>query len=101
MRHEKSVTTRTCLTELPPISFYPLVDGNCVEAESDPQEATEATPPPEMPEVKLDVDVPEGVKRAVEDQIAAQVSAMRAMLESQYAERFARHEAKISALEGK
>ena len=41
------------------------------------------------------------LKRAVEEQIAAQVSAMRAMLESQYAERFARHEAKISALEGK
>ena len=100
MRHEKSITTRTCLTELPPTSFYPLVDGSCVEAES--EEATEEAPAPaEMPEVKLDVDVPEGGKRAVEEQIAAQVSAMRAMLESQYAERFARHEAKISALEGK
>ena len=101
MRHEKHITTRSCLTELPPTTFYPLIDGNEAEPEPEPEPEAEAAPPPEMPEVKLDVDVPEEVKKAVEEQIAAQVSAMREMLEAQYAERFARHEAKITALEGK
>jgi len=101
MRHEKAITTRTCLTELPPSSFYPLIDGTCVEAEPDTQETGEEAPPAPMPEVKLDIEVPDEVKKAVEEQIAAQVSAMRSMLEAQYAERFARHEEKISALEKK
>ena len=40
-------------------------------------------------------DVPDDVKKAVEQQIGEQVAAMRQILESQYAERVSRHEAKI------
>ena len=46
MRHEKSITTRTCLTELPPTSFYPLVDGNCVEAEPEEEVRVRVSPNP-------------------------------------------------------
>lgn len=102
MRHVKAITTRTCLTELPPTSFPPLLDG--VDADMTPEAAEAEEEPaalPEMPEVKLDIDVPDEVKKVVEEQINAQVAAMRAMLEAQYADKFARHEEQIAALETK
>jgi len=102
MRHVKAITMRTCLTELPPPTFPPLLDGVDADLTPEAQEsAAEEVPLPDMPKIKLEVDVPDEVKKAVEEQIAAQVSAMRAMLEAQYADRIARHEQQISALEAK
>ena len=102
MRHVKAISTRTCLTELPPTSFPPLIDGVDTDpTEEAPEAAPEAAELPEMPPVALDIDVPDAVKKAVEEQIAAQVAAMRERLEAQYADRIARHEEQISALESK
>ena len=54
-----------------------------------------------MPPIELDANLPADVKKAVEGQIAAQVAAMRAQLEQEYADRIARHEDKIVQLESK
>ena len=55
----------------------------------------------QMPPIELDANVPDDVKKAVEEQIAAQVAAMRAQLEQEYADRISRHENKIVELESK
>ena len=101
LRHVKSIDVRTSWAELPPDSFPSLLDGVPIEApEPDAvEEAPPPSPPVEMPPIALQADVPPAVREAVEGQIAAQVAAMRAQLESQYAERTAAHEAKIKELE--
>ena len=99
MRHVKEITTRSCWTELPPASFPALADGLPTEAAAPPADAAPAAEAAAPPPIALDIEVPDDVKRAVEEQIAQQVAAMRAALEAQYAERTAAHEQKILALE--
>ena len=100
MRHVKEITTRSCWTELPPATFPALADGLPTEEAAPPAAApaAEAAPPPP---IALDIEVPDAVKAAVEEQIATQVAAMRAALEAQYAEKNAGLENKLAALEAK
>ena len=100
LKHVKSVDVRTSYTEQPPSSFPSLAEGVPMVAE----EAAPAFEPPayiEPPPIELKADVPEAVKAACEEQIAAQVAAIRANLEAQYAARQEEHAAKLAGLEAK
>jgi|MDSW01.2.fsa_nt_gb hypothetical protein len=101
MRHVKEITTRSCWTELPPATFPSLADGLPTEEAAPPADAAPAAEAAPPPPIALDIEVPDAVKAAVEEQIATQVAAMRAALEAQYAEKTAATEAKLAALEAK
>ena len=64
-------------------------------APHDPRHA-QVQPPPQLP---ADLDVPDSVRQAVEQQLAQQVEGIRAALEAQYAGRAAQNEAKLKSLE--
>jgi len=98
LKHVKEVHVRLSWAELPPASFPSLSEGVPYEPAPPPSEAP-AVEPIEIPPITLDVDVPDAVKKACEEQIAAQVAAMRAQLEQDYADRAAQHEEQIAKLE--
>jgi hypothetical protein len=99
LRHVKQIDVRTTWAELPPESFPSLSEGVPVEPTPEESPAVEEPPPIEIPPIELHADVPDSVKEAVEAQIAAQVAAMRAQLEQQYAARAVEHEQQIKQLE--
>ena len=85
---------------MPPSSLPPLADMVAQEPEVEEEAEEEAVavelPPPTLPP---ELDVPDAVRAAVEQQLAEQVEAIRVALEGQYAARQAQHEQKLAALE--
>ena len=97
MQHAKELALRNSWVEVPPSSLPPLGDMVAQEEEEAEAEAEAVeVPPPTLPP---DLDVPDAVRAAVEQQLAEQVEAIRAALEGQYAARQAQHEQKLVALE--
>lgn len=103
LRHVKHIDLKTTFAELPPDSFPSLHDGIPFEPVKEEEAETPPPPPPappvELPPIELHADVSDAVRAAVEEQIAAQVTAVRAQLEAQYAERTLAHEEQIKRLE--
>ena len=102
LKHVKQVDVRSSWTELPPASFPSLSEGVPVEKTTEPEVPEQPPSPPkpiELPPIDVGDAVPAGVKEAVEEQIRSQVAAVQQMLEEQYADRAAKHEAQIAALE--
>ena len=104
--HQEAVLTmiqnyENLATELPPATFPSLADGLPTEEAAPPADAAPAAEAAPPPPIALDIEVPDAVKAAVEEQIATQVAAMRAALEAQYAEKNAGLENKLAALEAK
>ena len=81
--------------------FPSLAEGVPYEKTAEPEAAEPPPPikPVELPPIDVGNAVPDALKAAVEEQIAAQVAAVRAMLEEEYADRTAKHEAQIATLE--
>ena len=102
MQNAKDLSMRTSWLELPPCSLPQLADAVPADEEAAGEEAADEEPAPvevPPPQLPADLDVPDSVRQAVEQQLAQQVEGIRAALEAQYAGRASHNEAKLKALE--